>query len=250
MWVFAGLCICFGLCMAGFSRIMTPELIASLPPAQAGQLQEQIQRVEEQIHVPFRTALLLGGLKMLIPAFAMGGLAIWVRRGGRVATVVSAVVTGLFLAIVLIQLFLGGGGPQILPALCAFCVPLILLGATLKSLIGAVRNAPQIEMTRSSAPASAPQPGGYAGNWPARTPPAGWQAPTPQWPAATPPNAPEPPTGSSPIRYGYAQAPAPTIPQPPPGDAPVGAAPPDSVPPAPSAVPPDHGTTDGPSHQG
>ena len=255
MWVFAGLCICFGLCMAGVSRILTPELIASAPPSQAAEFQEQMHKVEELSHVPFRTAMLQVGLQMLIPGLAMAGMAFWVRRGGRPAAVVSAVMTGFFLAIVLIQLFAGGGGP-VIPALCAICVPMILLGAILKSLIEAARNAPQVEAARRSPAAFAPRVADPA-KWAAPTPSQGWQPPAypmQQSPAAAPPNAPGPPPGQSPIRYGYAQAPAPTIPQPPPGDAPVSAIPPVSAPPAPAAVPPDlappdHGTTDGPPSQ-
>ena len=181
----------------------------------------------------------------------MGALAFWVRRGSRPAAVVSTVVTGFILVIVLVQLFFGGGGPQVLPALCVFCLPLVLLGATVKSLLEAMKNAPQIAIARS-APAAVPQPGVYSGGWAARPPAQGWEAPsypTQPWPTAAPPNA--PPPGQPPVRYGYAQAPAPSIPQPPPGDAPVGTSPAEAFPQAPAPdQSPDRANTDERSNQG
>lgn len=147
MWVIGTLGVLMGLCVAGLLPMaMDTALRSDMPDAQ--QMRQQIQQLEAQSGVSFKTQLLIAGLTLLFAGGILGIVAFFVRGGSKGGAITGIVVVGLGLCYFLINLLasfaLGGGNPaQLLMSVCIMGVIIGALGLTLKFLIQAVRSASQ-----------------------------------------------------------------------------------------------------------
>jgi hypothetical protein len=224
MWVLGALGVLFGLFMAALLQPMLEWMLANPPPgqeAQVEQLREQLRQVEAH-GLSLGTQLLVVGIAITVVGSLMGVLAFFVRGGSRVASVLSAVLTGLVLA------YLGFStlaaivmsGPQALVGACFMLVPVALMVLLIVWLIQSLRG-PRAGAAMAGMPGMQPmaqrpiqsRPSQAAGYDPSPgTPPPGYRA------GFSPP---APPPGQPPVQFGYATRPlTPEEPAAPPKDQP------------------------------
>lgn len=152
MIVVGALSVLCGLYIAwqsGFdaSSAPTPEL--------QRQMQQQIETVEQQTGVSFRTVMLIMGIGPLVAGALLGGLGFYVRGGSFAFVIAGAVVVGGMLVITGLTLLIGllssaaMGGPVVALVFACQCgVPFAMLSVLMVWLVQAARNGARIATAR------------------------------------------------------------------------------------------------------
>jgi hypothetical protein len=139
MFILGPLLLCCGGCL-----LSMPTLLANAP---ADQTQQLLDRVQSTYHAPPELVFRMMGIIFLMPGLAFFILAFFVRRGGKVAAILSAVLAGVGLAFSVIGLLVNFMHPtaDIVSGICLQGFVIAVLGLLLVWLIQAASQSSQIK---------------------------------------------------------------------------------------------------------
>jgi hypothetical protein len=136
--------------LGGLTLIVSTCVLATIIGLPAGELAEQMQKSAastgqtmpfdaDQLKVIFIGFLAVG----VMVAIALIGLGVGVRRGGKVTTIISIVLTALMLGFLVLQivhgLLFGAQSPTVLAGVCVMSVPFAIMAVLIVWLFGAMR---------------------------------------------------------------------------------------------------------------
>jgi hypothetical protein len=138
MFVLAGVMLLGAFCCGGFGA-MLPQVLAQNPSTFAG-LQEQVPELTPDM---LRIAMIAAAVVAGVAAIAMVALGVFVRRGSKVAVVLSMVLSILMLGYLLLSavssLVMHRQPPlETVTGLCVMAIPIVLLGVLILFLYQAI----------------------------------------------------------------------------------------------------------------
>jgi hypothetical protein len=140
MFVLGALGLLCGVGMGLMAAVVTPQQFAATPQA------AKIQQIEVQLGMPIQQLLGIVAAAVGIPALLFVILGFFVFRGGKVAMILSIVLTGITLLLLALNLLSGlaGGGADAMAGACMIGVPTVLCVLLLVWLSQALRAAPTL----------------------------------------------------------------------------------------------------------